>query len=182
MQLAEPLSGDDLPGEWRAAGAIYDHVATDIADFIGASSRALDLRAVRSDTQVESFAEMMMQGRIPRPVRDQARPGLQRIMRAAADRPGANLLLAYDGDALVGQVALMDASGHALDRTEAVSWIVEAERSSSGVNIGRHTDHGLPAEIPVDAHPGLDPQVRAGERPLWRRSLVESPRPESSTP
>ena len=111
VQLAEPLSGDDLPGEWRAAGAIYDHVATDIADFIGASSRALDLRAVRSDTQVESFAEMMMQGRIPRPVRDQARPGLQRIMRAAVGRPGANLLLAYDGDALVGQVALMAASG-----------------------------------------------------------------------
>ena len=38
VQLAEPLSGADLPGEWCAAGAKYDHVATDIADFAGASS------------------------------------------------------------------------------------------------------------------------------------------------
>jgi hypothetical protein len=130
VQLAEPLSGDDLPGEWRAAGAIYDHVATDIADFAGASPRVLDLRPIRSDADVEHFAEMMMQGRIPPPVRDRARPGLQRIMRASADRPGANLLLAYDGDDLVGQVALMEASGqHARGYTITTLSVDEAVRS-----------------------------------------------------
>lgn len=111
VQLPEPLSGDDLPGQWCAAGAIYDHVATDIADFADSSSQPVELREVRTDAQVEAFAEMMMEGRVPEPFRDRARPGLRRIMRAAADLPSANLLLAYDGDDLVGQLALMETAG-----------------------------------------------------------------------
>lgn len=111
VQLAQPLSGDSLPGDWREVGAVYDHVATDIADFARASSKSLRLETVDTDEQIGAFVEMMMPGRIPETMREQARPGVLALTRKAVDDPSTAVMLAYDDARLVGQLALVRATG-----------------------------------------------------------------------
>lgn len=111
VRLAEPLTGDRLPGAWRAMGPRYHHVATSIADFADESKRTLRFEEAATDDQVDMFADMMIVDRIPDSMHEKARPSVRALMRRALEHPGLSMLLAYDGDDLVGQVALIEANG-----------------------------------------------------------------------
>lgn len=111
IQLAEPMTGEQLPGQWQPVGVCYDHVATDIADFSGESQRAVRLEPVTSDDQVHAFAEMMMVDRIPDFMHQRARPSIHALWRRLMPNPEVAMLLAYDGDDMVGQLALIQATG-----------------------------------------------------------------------
>jgi hypothetical protein len=111
VKLAQPLTGDMLPGEWRVAGPTYHHVATDIADFAGESQRAVRLEELATDEQVNAFVDMMMVGRVPEHMHEKARPSIRALVRRVMGRENVTMQLAYDGSDLVGQVALVEAKG-----------------------------------------------------------------------
>lgn len=111
VQLAQPLEGKDLPGDWRATGPTYHHLATDLADFVGESEREIQMREVDGESDICAFAEMMMVDRIPEAVREQARPSIEGLMRRVSALPQSSMMLVYDGDDMIGQVALVRAEG-----------------------------------------------------------------------
>jgi GNAT superfamily N-acetyltransferase len=115
VQLAEPLTGDALPGKWRVSGARYHHVATDIADFSGESNLQVRFVELATESDIHAFSDMMMVDRIPEPMHERARPSIRALMGRTLESPHVTMLLVYDGDDLVGQLALFEAKGERCD-------------------------------------------------------------------